>query len=202
MCIMGGSGGAFVVSGGGGEGEFSGDGIMSTKMGQVSLKMGQKEQLLLFFFEYPQSVMTVRDLAVKLKMSRSSLQRYLVALRSEGYITSENKWIDTWFNRLRKTNYFIEKIAQSGLIDYIEEELAASSIILFGSIRKGESVKESDIDLFVECAREKNLDLRVYEKKIGHKIQMFTQVKITKLPNHLFTNVVNGIKLKGYFTLK
>ena len=55
---------------------------------------------------------------------------------------------------------------------------------------------------FNECARSKELDLRIFEKKLGHKIQLFTKPKITLLPAHLLNTVVNGIKLKRYFTVK
>lgn len=170
--------------------------------GQPSLFMGQKCGLLLFFFEAPSASLTVRMLASETGMSRSSIQRYLKALREEGYLSAGNQWIDSWFNRVRKTNYYVERICASGLVDYLEEQLAASAIILFGSVRKGESVKDSDIDLFVECARNKEVSLQRFEKQLGHKIQLFTKPKITLLPVHLLNNVVNGIKLKGYFILK
>lgn len=176
-------------------------GQLSQKIGQLSQFMGQRE-VLEFFFESPGASVTVRELASKLTMSRSTIQRYLRVLRKEGYISENNHWIDSWFNKVRKTNYYVEKICASGVIDYLEEQLGASAIMLFGSVRKGESVRDSDIDLFVECARNKEVDLQRFEKKLGHKIQLFTKPKITLLPAHLLNNIVNGIKLKGYFTIK
>lgn len=173
---------------------------MSQKLGQMSNLAGQK--ILEFFFENPRSKLTVRALAEKLRLSRSTTQYCLVNLRNQGLISQENLWIDNWQNRLAKTSYYLEKIARSGLIEYLEQELVASAIILFGSFRKGESESSSDIDLFVECAREKRPDLSRFEKRLGHKIQLFTRPKITLLPPHLMNNVVNGIKIKGYFTLK
>ena len=176
-------------------------GQKSQKIGQASQIMGQNE-ILDFFFKNPTISVTVRELALKLKLSRSTVQRNLEFLRKERYLSKSNQWIDSWFNRVRKTNYYVEKICASGIVDYLEEQFGASAIILFGSIRKGESVRESDIDLFVECARSKEVDLQPFEKKLGHKIQLFTKPKITLLPPHLLNNVVNGIKLKGYFTIK
>ena len=176
-------------------------GQLSKKVGQMSQKAGQYKTLE-FFYKNPSTAFTVRDLASRLGMTKSSVQYYLGQLKMEGIVSADNLWIDSWFNRIRKTNYYIEQICASGIVDYLEEQLGASAIILFGSIRKGESVKESDIDLFVECARNKEVDLRSFEKKLGHKIQLFTKPKITLLPAHLLNNVVNGIKLKGYFTIK
>ena len=177
---------------------------LSKKVGQLSKKCGHdlNQPILEYFYENPHSKATVRELALKLGMIPSTVQYNLKLLQAEKIISSENRWLDNWQNRLKKTNYYLEKIAASGLIDYLETELAASAIILFGSFRKGESVAESDLDLFVECAREKELNLSKFEQELGHKIQLFTQKKITQLPPRLLNNVINGIKLKGYFTIK
>jgi len=168
---------------------------------QIGLK-SKKDGLIEFFYINPLGKFTVRELAKKTGLSRSTVQYQLKQLKKENIISKNNQWIDDWHNRFQKTNYYIKKMANSGLIDYLEKELAASAIILFGSFRKGESVLESDIDLFVECAREKRLDLTRFERLLDHKIQIFTRPKITKLPPHLLNNVINGIKLKGYFTIK
>jgi len=180
---------------------------MSKKVRQLSKKVGQnklsaKATVLEFFFDNPQRKITVRELAKQLKINKSKVQYYLQSLRQEGLVSSENRWVDTWFNRLIKSNYYTEKICRSGLIDYINEELGASAIILFGSFRKGESVKDSDIDIFVECARDKELNLSHYKQLLGHEIEIFVKPKITLLPKELLNNVVNGIKLRGFFTVK
>lgn len=172
---------------------------------KLSKKIGlksKKDGLMEFFYRNPLSKLTVRELAAKTGLSRSTVQYQLQQLKKENIVSKSNQWIDNWYNRLQKTNYYIKKMADNGLIDYLEKELAASAIILFGSFRKGESVQESDIDLFIECAREKKIDLTKFERVLGHKIQLFTKPKIAKLPPHLLNNVINGIKLKGYFTIK
>ncbi len=177
-------------------------GRMSNKIGQRNKLVRQRNSLLEFFYENPNAKLTVREIASKIGASRSTVQYNLKLFKEEGIISQNNRWIDSWQNRLQKINYYLKKIAKSGLIDYLEKELVASAIILFGSFRKGESVKESDIDIFVECARERKLNLSRYERKLSHKIQLFTRSKITLLPKNLLNNVVNGIKLKGYFTVK
>ena len=172
------------------------------KTGRLSKEVGQKERIIRYYYENPLADMSIRQFANDLEMSRSTVHSHLKQLQLMGMIDGKNKWVDNWINKLRKTNYYIEKIALSGLVQYLEKELAASAIILFGSFRKGESVKESDIDLFVECGRNKQLNLVKYEKNLGHKIELFTKSKITQLPSRLFNNVVNGITLKGYYTIK
>ncbi|PIN74229.1 hypothetical protein COV20_01280 [Candidatus Woesearchaeota archaeon CG10_big_fil_rev_8_21_14_0_10_45_16] len=172
---------------------------VSKKKGQLSKIFGQK--IREYYYEHPADAMTVRALALKLKLNRSTVQYHLQQLRKEGFIDKNNLWVDSWSNKLQKSHYFTLKIASSGLVQYLESELGVSAIILFGSFSKGDSVKESDIDLFVECARQKQLELQKFERLLGHKIELFTKARIYQLPKPLLNNVVNGIKLKGYFTL-
>ncbi len=175
--------------------------LLSGNVGQMSLISGQ-EKILNYIYGNPTVELTVRDLAKKTKISKSTVQRYLNNLRKDGIIGSDYKFLDTWKNKFKKSNFYVNKIVNSGVIDYLSQELVASSIILFGSVWKGDSVASSDIDMFVECARVKEVSLNKYEKILGHKIQLFTRTKITQLPKHLLNNVVNGIKLWGHFTIK
>jgi predicted nucleotidyltransferase len=89
-----------------------------------------------------------------------------------------------------------------GLIDFLIQSLNPSVIIVFGGVRKGEYDKDSDVDLFVEATTKKELSLSLFEKKLGHKIDLFIKKDINELPDNLFNNVVNGIKVYGYFKIK
>ena len=109
---------------------------------------------------------------------------------------------NTTLFKTKKINYYTEKIITSGLLEEIIKKLNPGCVILFGSIRKGESVKDSDIDLFIESQTEGKIDLKKYEKKLKHKIQLFIEKDIHKLQPQLFNNVVNGIKLYGSFKIK
>lgn len=178
--------------------------IMSKKAGQVYKKVGHRilETIMELFFEYPSSQFSVREIEKKTKIKKSTVQYNLEILKAEGIVSKENKFLNTYQTRLKKIHYYIEKIEKSGVIDFLEKELAASTIILFGSFRKGESVKESDIDLFVEAPKTKHLSLTKFEDKLGHNIQLFIEPKITNLQPHLLNNIVNGIKLRGHFKVK
>lgn len=166
--------------------------------------MGQnaKEQILRIIFENPGKPFTVREIAKKSGVPRATAQRHLHEMNKKGLIDKKNRELDNEIFRIRKINYFLEKIADSGLITYLINELNPSCIILFGSIRKGLSGQESDIDLFIETPAKKQPKLTEYEKKLGHKIQLFTEPKITQLPEHLLNNVINGIKIYGGFSVK
>ena len=123
-------------------------------------------------------------------------------MKKENLITGENKAIITPYFKFRKTFYLIDKIYNIGILDFINRELNPSLVIVFGSVRKGEYEKESDIDIFVESSVNKKINLEDYERKIGHKIQIFVEKDIKKLQPNLFKNIVNGIKIAGYLDME
>ena len=161
-----------------------------------------RERILEVFYEYPRKKFTVRKIAKMTNIPRSTVQFYISGLRKQGLVTKDNSASDTMSFMTKKVNYFIEKIVSSGLIDKIISELTPSCIILFGSFRKGDSAKESDIDLFIEASIKKELDLVKFEKILGHEIQLFVENDINNLQPRLLNNVVNGIKLYGAFKIK
>lgn len=166
------------------------------------MRQNNEERLLKVFFENPGKSFSVRELSKLSKVARATTHSKLLKFKKEGLIDEENKSSDNELFKIKKINYFIEKIISSGLIEYLKGNLNPSCIILFGSVRKGDSVKESDIDLFVETSVNKKLDLSKFEKKLGHKLQLFFESNINKLHSNLFNNVVNGIKLYGVFNIK
>ncbi len=159
------------------------------------------DRLLELFFEFPSDSFSVREIARKTKIPSSTVQRYLNELKKIGVITSENKANITSYFKFLKTFFIIDKMHKIGLIDHLEKELVPETVIVFGSIRKGEYDHESDIDLFVASTKKVRIDLKKFEKKLGHEIQLFVEKDIKDLQHHLLNNVLNGIKLSGYFKI-
>ena len=166
--------------------------------------MGQKieDKTAEIFYEYPDREFTVREIAKLTGCPRATVHKKLIRLQKEKLVTKTNKAENNLIFKTKKINYFIEKIANSGLVEELISKLNPSCIILFGSIRKGDSVKDSDIDLFVESPVKKSVSLEKFEKKLKHRIQLFVKQDIHQLNNELFNNVVNGIKLFGSFKIK
>ena len=175
-------------------------GHLDKKVGLKYKKDGQKQIVLNYIIKNP-TKNTVRTIAAKTKLPKSTVQYYLQQLKEEGLISKDNQWLDTWKNRIHKQHIFVHKLINSGLIEYLEQELAPSAIVLFGSFAKGEYVKESDVDLFVEGARKKQLNFEKYEKKLNHKINLFVENNIDKVPKNLRNNIVNGLVLRGYLEI-
>jgi len=92
--------------------------------------------------------------------------------------------------KTKKINFFIERIINSGLVKEIISRLNPTCVILFGSIRKGDSDKESDIDIFIETPL-KEFDFSKYEKKLKHPIEAIIESNLDELQPHLFNNVIN-----------
>ncbi len=160
------------------------------------------DKIYWLLFEDSSKSFTIREISKKTGIPTSSVQRYLKSLRKEGLILEDNRPIINRYFKFKKCFFLINKMFQIGLIDHLEEKFNASAIIIFGSVRKGEYEKNSDIDLFIESTKEIKLDLSDFEKKLDHNIQLFIERDIKNLPPKLFNNVVNGIKLSGYFKLK
>jgi|SRR3989338_5109068 len=85
----------------------------------------------------------------------------------------------------------------SGLSDYLEEQLAGSTVILFGSYSRGEDTNASDIDIAVIGRKDKMLELEEYEKILNRKINMNFYNSWQEIHKHLKNNILNGILLHG-----
>lgn len=85
----------------------------------------------------------------------------------------------------------------SEILEFLEEKLAGSTLVLFGSYAKGEDTSKSDIDLAVIGRKEKSLDLEKYEKILNKKININYYASWKDINNELKNNILNGIVLFG-----
>ena len=161
------------------------------------------------FFQSPSKEHYLMDISRKIGLAHTSVKKNLDKLVRLGLIkeTVEKKGsrkfplykADTSnkpFKRY-KSIYNITSIIESNLIDFIEEKLAPKSIVVFGSYQRGEDAEESDIDIFVECKKEK-LELDKFEKKLVRKIQLHFNENFVSYPKELKNNIINGISLSGF----
>src|SRR3989338_6328017 len=166
-------------------------------MGQVDEKM---DKILELFFEVPDRKFAVRQIAKITKIPKSTVQNYLIKLKSIGLVTKDNRASNTRLFKIKKTNYFIEKLYTSDLIEHLNTVFSPSCIILFGSFRKGDYVKNSDVDLFIETTKKAEPNLEKFERKLKHKLHISKDSDINNINKsnpRLFNNIINGIKLEG-----
>jgi len=159
--------------------------------------------ILKCFFEYPLSAFSVRELAKKTKLPSSTVQRYLKEMKKKKILNKDGALWDSPSMRFRKAFFMMDKIVDSGLLEFLDVVFKPRAVVVFGSIRKGEYDIDSDVDIFIESDISEDVDLSRFERKIGkHKIELFVKKSINDLPKNLRNNVLNGIKLVGYLDVK
>ena len=155
-----------------------------------------------WFFTNPTKEIHFRELSRELKISTpwihklSRQNKETINQKKIGNMIMLSSNINHQFiikKRLRN----IEKIYESGIIEYIREKLdTPECIVLFGSFSKGEDIEKSDIDIAIRSSVVKNLDLKKYEKILEREIQL---IYINNdMSEELMNNIINGIVLSGY----
>jgi predicted nucleotidyltransferase len=91
----------------------------------------------------------------------------------------------------------LKNIYLSGLSDHLEESLAGSTIILFGSYSRGEDTNRSDIDIAVIERKQKDINLGKYEKMLNRKIIINFYDSWKDINKNLKNNILKGIVLHG-----
>jgi len=83
------------------------------------------------------------------------------------------------------------------LVSLMDKKLASPTMVLFGSLAKAEVKSNSDIDLAV-FASKKELDTRIFEKKLKRGVQIFWFKSFGDIKNkELASNISNGYILRG-----
>ncbi len=167
-------------------------------------KQNVKQILKEHYLKNPSKKMRVREIEREVKIPLPSAIRYTKELVEEGFLKKINISNITIYTSSENSRYKTEKmlfnlrqIYESGLIDYIKRRYSNPTIILFGSYIKGENTESSDIDLFIQTTS-KISSLSSFEKKLNHKLQVFTSEKVQNIQNFdLANNIINGITLNG-----
>lgn len=150
-----------------------------------------------------------RDIAQMLKVSPMAITNSMKGLKENNLIKLEKTKTINFisFNRengraveLKRTEN-IKNIYLSGLSDYLEQQLAGGTIILFGSYSLGEDTSTSDVDIAVIERKDKKMDLDKYEKTLHRKINLNFYNSWSEIHQHLKNNILNGILLHGSIQL-
>ena len=157
------------------------------------------------FFLRPMQKYGVRELSRITKLDTKTVMKYLQAFtRRKIIVKKQEKGKFPYYEadrtsyayRHEKREFLFQKIIKSGLIDYLEKRLHPKTLVLFGSVAKGTYHQESDIDLFVQTDY-KRIDLTVFNRRIGHPIQLLFEPKMQNLSKGLRENIYNGLVIMG-----
>lgn len=140
------------------------------------------DNILNFFIKEPEKEFHVRQLSKLLNKSPTTISKYLKEFERKKILKSETKLNHLLFKansknerfKQLKLNYNLNLLYDSRLIDYIVKKFNyPEAIVLFGSFAKAEDIPTSDIDLLIVSPSKKNIELKEFEKKLGHEIQIF-----------------------------
>lgn len=98
-----------------------------------------------------------------------------------------------------KRIYALQQLHNSGLIPKLLSLEGAKTIIIFGSIIKGDWYKDSDIDIFI-YGNISTFDKKSYEIKLQKNIELHifqNKKEIDEVKTGLIKNIINGYIIKG-----
>lgn len=165
-------------------------------------------KLLKLFLDSPTENFRLREIARLTKISPPSAMNYLKEFENDGLIKRQIKREIPFYTAIRDMSKFVlyKKISilfelnNNGLIDYLWDKLSPEVIVLYGSFARGESIENSDIDIFI-LGKEKKVEIIEFEKKLNKKIHILFKESIKEIPNELKNNILNGMILKGYLKM-
>ena len=166
-----------------------------------------QQEILLFLYVNAGKSFNALGLAKSLEVSQTAIAKALPSLEKEGLIKVEKDKVSgrlaIELNRDNRRVLQIKRVEnlrtlyESGLVDFLEKELAGATIVLFGSYSRGEDTVDSDIDIAVVGRREKKINLNEFEKQLGRKIIINFYPSFKEIHKNLRENIFNGIVLVG-----
>ena len=173
-------------------------------------------RVLYYFFDRPDDATGLNSLAKIIKASKTSVREAVLLLERHGYIKKEaigNAWrVYAWdtagfYFTIQKIPYNLQLVYNSQILNNIYNKLpGAKAIILFGSYRYGTNNKNSDVDIAVEIAGNKDLQITElgafdlgFRKNVKVNLHIFSRNNIDL---NLFTNIANGIVLGGLLEVR
>ena len=158
---------------------------------------------LIPFFEDNYKRIHVREYAKLQNISPPTASKLLDELKKQDILKKEiqNKYYYFYSNKNSKDFKDLQRIYYrlklKNFLEYIEKETINPTIILFGSVAKAETTRESDIDVVIITPTQKKLNTELYEKELNRNIQLFLFKNLKDIPSHLKINILNGYVLRG-----
>lgn len=170
-----------------------------------------QQEILRFLFMNAGAVFNARDLAIALKVSQPAISKALPLLEKQQFIVMskdrKSKRLSIELNRENllvigmKRADNIRQLYESGLARFLRESFPGCTVIVFGSFAKGEDMQKSDIDVAVVGAKDKVIDLTMFEKKLMKEIRINFYRSFKEINNELKGNIFGGILLSGWIEL-
>lgn len=169
------------------------------------LQNNNRYKVLKVFLDSSITEFGLREISRKIGLALPSVKNYLLELEDKDLVEKKEVRGSPVYVAVRDSERFkvymklsIQyELFESGIIDFVWENISPEAIILYGGYSKGEAIGSSDIDLFA-IGKRQDINLTKYEKLLGKEVHLIVD-EINKIPKELKNNLVNGIVLRGYF---
>lgn len=166
----------------------------------------KKLDILKVFFTNPEAELSIRELSRQSDVSPRWVSKTVSELEEKQILEKQENPTTTLvstgekFKQVKRT-YNISQLYSKGLVEYLEEELRPEAIVVFGSYEKGEDLENSDIDIAVISARNKDLNLEKFEKELNRTINIQSIEESTGIDESFRNSLANGTVLEGFLTV-
>ncbi len=148
------------------------------------------------------------DIVKEAKVTKAAANKWLRKYVKEGllnhvkkrgrfpYFTVGNN--NSFYYSLKRV-YALEQLHRSGLIPKLLSLETAKTVVIFGSIIKGDWYKDSDIDIFI-FGNLADFNKKLYELKLRRHIELHIfrdRKEIREVKTGLVRNIMNGYVIKG-----
>ena len=175
-------------------------------------KFTSLQQALLRFLSVKSGMsFTGRSIAQKLNVSPTAVLKSIKGLEKGNLIKvrkdKESKRLSIELNKDNLHVFHLKRIEnlkliyESGMLEYLSENLPGTTIILFGSYSFGEDNVDSDIDIAIIGSAEKDMNIARFEKFLERKISLNFYKDFAEIHKNLKENIFNGIILHGGISL-
>jgi predicted nucleotidyltransferase len=159
------------------------------------------------FFEDCYRRINIREYSRLMKISPPTASKILFELNKEELLLIEKDRNYIFYYANKNNKIFIDlsriywKFKLNELTKFFSYNLTNPTIILFGSLSKAETKRDSDIDICI-FGHKKELNFKNFEDKLKRKIQLFFYESIECIKNkELANNIINGYLLEGRIKL-
>ncbi len=166
-----------------------------------------EREILKYLFMNSGKKSNQRAIAIALKVSPTAIAKSIKNLDKTNLLEinkdKNSQTFEIGLNFKNEKVFFMKRVGNlditydSGLAEFLFDELPGATIILFGSYSFGEDTYNSDIDFAIIGAKEKKINLAPFEKILNKKIIVQFYDGFEKIHKNLRENILNGIVLKG-----
>ncbi len=172
------------------------------------MKRSKESNLLELFFNEPTKHWHFEEAIKVASISRKQAVRWLKLFQKERLINriKERKKMPYYVSNYaspeyqnKKRIFALDKLYNSGFLNHLMNLPKAITVILFGSMVRGDWHKHSDIDLFI-YGKPDGLRAGKYELLLNRDIQVFECLdmqNLRKFPEGLLRNILRGDIIKG-----